>query len=188
MTITPTTARRFTDTFAVPDKALETPNPGGWEKVEQELSLVLPEDYKWFIEQYGTGCVSMYVWILNPFSKNENLNLIYQIGSQSALFREMKDELGEEGCPYRVYPDEGGLVPFAISDNGDTLFWLADSQDPQDWPVVVNQTRSSIYEVHEQNMTSFLLKLVTGEIKSEIFLSEYIEPDRLFLPFNEVEY
>lgn len=44
--------------------------------MEKNLGMILPLDYKKFINKYGTGSINDFIWILNPFSENENLNLI----------------------------------------------------------------------------------------------------------------
>lgn len=187
MSTPPPEAPRFSEVFPVPDTPVDVRGAGGWERVEETLSLRLPGDYKWFIERYGTGCVSAFLWIFNPFTTNENLDLVRQVASLSEQYRRMKRELGEEEVPFPLYPEEGGLVPFGVSDNGDVFFWLTDSTDPREWNVVGNETRSSTYEVHERTMTAFLLGVVTGETESRIFEAECIDSDRLFLSFDEVE-
>lgn len=188
MTGEPPEAARFEDLFAPPEKPLDVLGPGGWEGVEKALSLSLPQDYKWFIERYGTGCVSTFLWIFNPFSTNENLNLLQQVDSLTKQYRDVREALGKEETPFPIYPEAGGLVPFGISDNGDVFFWLANSEEPSEWAVVVNKTRSSVFEVHRQGMVEFLLGIVTGEKESEVFEPEFIDSGRLFLPVDEIEY
>lgn len=45
----------------------------------KNLGMILPLDYKKFINKYGTGSINDFIWILNPFSENENLNLIKKV-------------------------------------------------------------------------------------------------------------
>lgn len=45
-----------------------------WTTFESEGNLRLPNDFKEFISIYGGGAVDNFVWVLDPFSKNPNLN------------------------------------------------------------------------------------------------------------------
>lgn len=45
-----------------------------WATFESEGGLRLPSDFKQFISIYGCGAVDDFVWVLDPFSENSNLN------------------------------------------------------------------------------------------------------------------
>ena len=62
--------------MAPPARPVETTNGGGWQFIQVKLGITLPEDYKEFVSTFGTGAVDSFLWVLNPFSKNDNLNLI----------------------------------------------------------------------------------------------------------------
>lgn len=177
----------FRDVFPVPPRPQEAADPAGWRKIEEALGLTLPDDYKWFLENYGTGCVSMFLWVLNPFSSNKNLNLIEQADRLSEEYRRTTEET-RGTCPFPIRPEEGGLLPFAISDNGDVFFWLTRSSEPERWPVVANMSRSDVYEAHERTMTEFLAGVVRGEIESQVFEREFVNEAKLFVPLDDVEY
>lgn len=187
MTVPPPKADRFLELFPVPDAPVDAAVPTDWEAVEAELSIRLPDDYKWFIEHYGTGCVDSFLWIFNPLSTNEHLNLLRQVDSLSAQYREQQTTLGERVVPFPIYPEVGGLVPFGSTDNGDVLFWRGDSPDPGAWAVVENPVRSDVYEVYERTMVAFLVGVATGEVTSAVLTIEGPE-DELFLPVDEAEY
>jgi hypothetical protein len=44
---------------------------GDWRKAEAKLGTSLPDDYKTFIEAYGTGAISYELRILSPFTRHE---------------------------------------------------------------------------------------------------------------------
>ena len=81
--------------------------------------------------------------------------------------RAIKEDFGEEEVPYPLYPDPGGLFPWAVSDNGDVLYWLTRGS-PDEWEIVVNESRGPQFEGFKEPMTYFLAKLISGEIVSEI--------------------
>lgn len=179
---------QFQEIFPVPSQPVEAAESGKWHTFEDELSVQFPGDYKRFIELYGTGCIGMFVWIFNPFSDNENLNLMKQIDSQTEQYRQARSELGEKYCPFPIFPEPAGLLPCGVTDNGDVFFWLMASDNPDDWQVVINETRSPEFETHSKQLTEFLAGVVTGEIESQIIPHDFIDQSRLFLPVDQVSY
>lgn len=103
-----------------PQNVVDRPSEGDWAGVEARLGTVLPDDYKDFLREYGSGSIGQFLWIFNPFSKNENLNLERQAGLQAAVLRELSSY--GEIIPYKIFPEGGGIMPFGITDNGDVLF------------------------------------------------------------------
>ncbi len=61
----------------LPPPAAPDDNHGDWQAVEAELGTPLPDDYKAFIELFGTGrnpqrrVGATSLWVLNPFSRNK---------------------------------------------------------------------------------------------------------------------
>jgi SMI1-KNR4 cell-wall len=72
----------------LPVSVKESPNESDWDKIENKLNLKLPQDFKGFITNYGTGSVADEHFFFNPVSSNENLNLFAQISeiTQSDLY------------------------------------------------------------------------------------------------------
>ena len=68
-----------------PANPVESPRADDWQLVEARMLVELPSDYKEFIATYGTGAVDNFLWVLNPFSHNDNLNLIKQVGLRSRI-------------------------------------------------------------------------------------------------------
>ena len=54
----------------------DTGNYKEWNKFEEELGIILPDDYKKFITTYGTGSINNFIWFLTPFSEDENINYL----------------------------------------------------------------------------------------------------------------
>ena len=130
----------------------------------------------------------MFLWIFNPFSDNENLNLIKQTKDHTTQYRWAKRELGEEYCPFPIFPEPGGLLPFGVTDNGDVFFWLTDSDNPNHWKIVINETRSAEFELYDKKLTEFLVGIVNGQIESQIFPREFVDLTKLFIPVDQVIY
>ena len=52
-----------------------------WKIIENEFNIVFPEDYKWFLENYGVGSINDFLWIFSPICDNLNLNSVEQYKS-----------------------------------------------------------------------------------------------------------
>jgi hypothetical protein len=149
-----------------PVKPVEAGSSSDWLEIEQDLGINLPQDYKDFINAYGSGQVAEFLWIYNPFSKE------YQDSISTALdwVREEREDWDEEfqgPFPYSIYPDHGGLFPWGRIDNADCLYWQTKGE-PDKWTVVVYEPRGIKFEHFEESMTSFLIKLLSERIRTRI--------------------
>lgn len=148
-----------------PPIATSVIEPTAWVEVERSLGTSLPSDYKDFIRTYGLGQVADFLCVLTPFSDNPNVNLSLQIEQQLSALREL--HAAGESAPYPLFPATGGIMPFAITDNGDVLHWETNGA-PDAWRVVVNDARSPMYEVYNAGMTTFLAGLFSPDFSSSI--------------------
>lgn len=144
-----------------------------WSDIEKQLGTKLPGDYKSFIRTFGTGSIGSFLWVFNPFSKNPHLNLLNQRKAQLDNLRILHDQYGIE-CPYPLNAEDGGLLPWGITDNGDTLFWKSQNNSEQ-WSVVLHEARGPDYEEYAINMTTFLYDLITGLLHSNIIARDLLE-------------
>jgi hypothetical protein len=154
-----------------PARPSETPEKGGWEAVEATLGFALPEDYKEFISTYGTGAVDGFLWVLNPFSKNQHLNLINQGTVRLDAQRRFAEDSGIT-TPYALHPDADGLFPWGLTDNGDVLYWLCKGA-PSSWFIVVCDSRASYWEEFNFSTTEFLASLITRQIVVDVFPDDF---------------
>ncbi len=139
---------------------------GDFSIVEESLETGLPDDYKAFVRSYGYGKVCDFISIHNPFSSNEYVNLINGLD----IFKRELNYLGSKHDSERRYdsfPAIPGLLPFAGTDNGDTLFWLVDG-NPNDWRTVIGEARAPIYEEYELSFSELLAAYVSDNLNSKI--------------------
>lgn len=144
---------------------------GSWQHVEFSLGIDLPSDYKSFIANYGSGAISDFITVLNPFSNNENINLLVQADRQFQALEVLKREFSET---YRFLTSAvpGGLLPVAMTDNGDVVYWyLKGKQD--DWTIIVNDSRGPEFEEFDFNLTTFLAHLLENKLCPRAFPSAW---------------
>jgi hypothetical protein len=147
---------------------------GDWQAVAAAVGTGLPSDYKAFIARYGTGRVSGFVWVYNPFEENAHLNLLSCYRTILDADREIRESFPDD-VPEPLFPERGGLLPWAVTDNGDRLYWRTNGE-PDSWPVVVWESRGPRYESYALSMAGFLLAWLNGEITVPVFPPEDWQP------------
>jgi len=147
---------------------------GDWQAVASTVGTALPGDYMAFISRYGTGCISGFLWVYNPFEENVRLNLLSRYRIILDGDREIRESFPDD-VPEPLFPEAGGLLPWAGTDNGDRLYWRTIG-DPDAWSVVVWESRGPQYESIALSMTGFLYAWLQGEIIVPVFPPEDWEP------------
>lgn len=142
-----------------------------WERVRQVVGTALPDDYKEFIRTYGGSNWDDYLYVLEPDCPNNSYDLLtwnrHAMEDLEDLweFEEKPEQLEEPGCH---------LIPWATTDNGESLYWLVrPEQQPEHWTVMVNEARGGSWEHIELSCTGFLVAALTREFESRILSSRF---------------
>jgi hypothetical protein len=81
--------------------------------------------------------------------------------------RAFRDE-NPDKCPYLFYPEPGGLLEWAGTDNGDRLCWVTEGE-PDAWTVVAYNPRGWYYDAHDTSAVGFLHGWLSGRITTTAF-------------------
>ncbi len=139
---------------------------GDWAQVEKELGIRVPEDYRKIIETYGDHGWNDFISVFNPFSDNRNLNL----ASKSKEILKYENMLRDESphyYPIAIFPEKEGIFPWAVTDNGDYLFWITKG-DCARWPTMIRDSRAPEFEVHFMETCMILYHIFNGTLRSMI--------------------
>lgn len=145
-----------------------------FERAEALLGLVLPADYKDIVSAYGDGCWQGFWYILNPASPNRNLNLVAQasLGAHSdwgiLAAERLGNELAAKSLP--LWPDPGGMLPWALTDNGGRFFWVTRGPSAR-WRTIYYPDRSPEFVDLASSTADIVLGAVTGALP--IFSEEF---------------
>ncbi|MFD5137613.1 SMI1/KNR4 family protein [Streptomyces sp. NPDC058378] len=154
-----------------------------WGDVTRELGIGLPSDYRELIDTYGGGCFDSYLWLLEPDCPKRPYDLSSSIEERDEGF-EMLWEEGEQKPAQLLQAPESRLIPWASTDNGEFIYWLASTgTHPNGWTVMVNEARGAWWEHFEVGCADFLVSLLSGEIRSEILSTSFPLPDHDFRSF-----
>lgn len=126
--------------------------------------IALPADYAELARAYGLGSFGGFLWLLIPGAENPNLEL----GRQAELRRQDLREVRDDGETLPYEPEE--LLPWAITDNGDTAYWRTGvSDDPDAWTVTVNEGRGPDWHDFDGTATAFLAAWLAGRERPSVF-------------------
>jgi hypothetical protein len=134
---------------------------GDWTRVTRVLGA-LPPDYRRLIERYGSGSFAGRVTIFNPFDPNPYVELIASAMRALETDRATRHEFPDD-YQFPLYPEPGGILPWAITDGGDTLYWM-EAGEPAAWPIVIVGARELAGETFDLCVTDFLARWLTGAI------------------------
>jgi hypothetical protein len=158
---------------------------GDWRHIEADLGLSLPADFKQLIETYGLGQFVDFITPLTPFGPRDLfMRSARDILDSERSFREKNPDLS----PYAIYPEPGGLLEWAGTDNGDRLCWLTEGE-PDQWSTVAWNQRSWSYDVFAVSAVEFLHGWLTGDIETTVFSPrDTDEPAPWFEPLRELKH
>ncbi|SOB78751.1 hypothetical protein [Streptomyces sp. 1331.2] len=154
--------------WVIPQGIPEVP----WDDSLGLVGIRFPADYREFIETFGSGEVRGDLGVLDPLPRPGGVTAN---GGMAAMVRRTAEDIGpqframrEESsdlCPYRIYPEAGGLLAWAGNYNGDFCFWLTEAEDPDRWPVVVWRRGRfpDAWSRYDMGMAEFLLLVIAGE-------------------------
>lgn len=137
---------------------LPTPVVVDWPRLESVLGTALPADYKLLCELYPAFELSDFLRVGGPTP-----------GAEVAWAEDTEDlEIVAEWCedadlavPMHPYPAPGGLLPWAVSNQGDYFLWTTRPAGPQEWTVTV-ASRNGAWWHYTGGAVQFLADLVSG--------------------------
>ncbi|MEV4539555.1 SMI1/KNR4 family protein [Asanoa sp. NPDC049518] len=190
-------AKRLPQILGLAARASATRNGCDWSPVETELGVVLPNDYKTFVDAHGAGSVDDHVIVCVPDATQDWANLVrhntwaYECvrldfaGPDSgsghwALGDASRWTPDREDVPSWFAPGDN-LISWGCTGNGDFLFWhVRPGVAPDDWPVVLKE-EGPLWERYGVGFAATLVGLLTGDIQSE-YLSRWLGGPHSYAP------
>ena len=148
------------------------PGAPDWKSAEEALGFGLPSDYRQLVEVYGAGSFDEFISLLVPGHENPHLDLLRQRDVRLDALRTLRE--GGETIPFDVDAGQEDIVPWAITDNGDVVYWIREPRDaPDDWRVVVNEARGPAWEAFAGSATEFLAAVLSETTRIAIFPEDF---------------
>ncbi|MFF9068229.1 SMI1/KNR4 family protein [Streptomyces sp. NPDC014891] len=151
--------------------APDEPHTKSWDEVERTIGATLPCDYKELVRVYGGGHWDDYLYVLEPGCPNDDYDLAAWARNQT----EDLEGLWEfEKKPVELEAEGARVIPWAVTDNGECLYWLVlPGVPPERWTVMVNEARGGRWEHFPVSCTRFLAAALEGELRSGVISSSF---------------
>lgn len=144
------------------------PRARDWVAAQRRIGSVLPQDYKMLVDAAGGPFrVGEFLGVYVPDSSQPDADLLVRAGDALGALREMKLSGGTDQCPYPLWFEPEGLLPWGGTDNGDGLYWRTRGH-PDAWTVVVGEARGPAWEEHAMPASELLAAFVSGALLSEL--------------------
>jgi len=131
-----------------------------WPAVEGSLGgLSLPRDYKAFVETFPPH------WIRERIRVTRPGDVDHPKTDYLGFYAQHLEELRHKGCPYPVFPEPAGVLPWGRGANRELYFWRTDGDDPDAWTVVWCDADGQEWRTFPGTMCEFLSAVVTGEVE-----------------------
>ncbi|MFI8004228.1 SMI1/KNR4 family protein [Streptomyces sp. NPDC086010] len=151
--------------------APEAPRQKDWSEVERSLGVAIPADYKELMRVFGGSNWDDYLYVLEPDCPNENYDLVEWAKNRA---EDLEDLWEFETKPAELEVEGSRIIPWATTDNGECLYWLAQRGiEAEGWTVMVNEARGDRWEHFPVSCTQFLSSSLDGGIRSNILSSLY---------------
>lgn len=142
---------------------VETRHTFDWPSIESSLGLRLPDDYKKLIEIFPDGDFEGQLRINRPGDSNEPPNEF--LGYYAWRLHDMRELRGlGHPIPYPIFPEPGGLLPWASGPRAEPFFWLTNSENPNSWPIVTTNHDFSQWRQFSGSACELLMEIMTGDI------------------------
>jgi hypothetical protein len=154
---------RLANLLAIPRGAADR-GDSRWRDIETSLGLELPGSYKALIDQFGALSWGDFLHVLSPFDEPSSLQRV----AERVLDADRESRLSFPWrYPLPLYPEPGGLLPWAVTENGDTLYFV--TRGPADeWPTVVKGARAPEFEVHFLPPALIVHQIAVGSLRSAV--------------------
>lgn len=180
-----------------------------WKQAEEEVGVALPPDFCELAGRFPYGVFQGYLSFLPSPASLEDLceRRLADLrrwrdntpDDDEIKYRKYLEELaaseGEElppepalFVPFPLWPEPGGIFPWATGSHGEIFFWLRSGPDSGSWPVVWCHGEDFEWEQFDGTTTEFLIALVSGLIDARQLGSPIFPPPPRFDKFEHLQY
>jgi hypothetical protein len=154
-----------------------------WDSLEAAVGVSYPEEFRELVDLFPPGDFQTFVNLLHPSDLTSPAEYKRRVLECATVVRDRAADLNE---PVGVYPDPGGLLPWATVGFGPVICWLTEGPNPDEWPVVVCGSVDR-WNYYEQATAAFLRALVTvpTPVTELSYVAEAIQPPA-FTTLHEV--
>lgn len=126
-----------------------------FDSLDDLYNVKLPIDYKLMLKLNSEGgYVNDFIHVLDLYSEYDRV-------AQICLAYRISKNKFPDYFIHSTYPDANGILPCAITENGDEIYWLTSDND---WSLIVYESRSPDYYEYKMSLSEFIYKIICKEI------------------------
>ena len=103
---------------------------GDWKRFASANGFWPPEDYRMMIREYGVGTFGDWISLLDPFDHAKGFAGVVQ--GECQVMRDSRNRAPASYPSWALWPEHGGLMPWAKTTTGDYVCWRTDGR-PESW-------------------------------------------------------
>jgi hypothetical protein len=126
--------------------------PVRWSTVEKAVGVRYPSEFREVADALPPGTFQTFLTLLHPSLHNPK-KYVTEIRGYAGM---LESEAEARGFPYPVYPQRGGVLPWAIIGFDYIICWLTGDDEPDAWPVVLCDSHLSWWQVYQLSTAEFL--------------------------------
>lgn len=130
---------------------------------------------------YGVGSVGESIWIHSPFSTRFGLR--ERLLANRRIHDGLTENLGHDIIPYPIFPEPGGILPWASTSDGSVCSWITTTSPPDEWIVFVESPEWD-WEQFDCSMTAFLAGALSGRIATFIIPPDLLSEPLVYRPYR----
>jgi cell wall assembly regulator SMI1 len=154
------------------------PEEQDWQAVEEKLDLQFPQDFKDFINTYGSGEIGNQLRFfspkVNPVTQKSILleKIINNAKSDQEFIEKYPNNHSE--IPFDIYPKKPGLIT-VCSDSVGNRFCFQTDENPDNWKLVYLFNKSEKNFVYNGSLTDYLVAMYENTLSPEYHCEYYDE-------------
>jgi hypothetical protein len=174
---------RLAALVGVPDQRR---NDVDWPAVESSVGLRLPDDYRRLVETFPDGIFQGLVRVNRPGDHHESAKEF--LGFYAWQLEDMRQlRASGHAFPYPIFPEPGGLLPWATGPRAEPFFWLTRGEDPNMWPVAAASHDLTGWQEFPGTACQVLVDVVEGRFDASLFGVDLSGRGPWFNPIEEEE-
>jgi hypothetical protein len=156
-------SRNFTDSVIgmLGTAGISSP-AAGWEDLESELGVQLPDDYKEIIGRYAPVQLNGHLFLNHPSTRRWNLGR----WMRETVEAFSGSDLADAECPGfpegPVFGAPAGLVPLMDTDRGEYVFGVVDEAS-KEWRILACDGDEQDFHEYLMSFSEWLYRYLTGE-------------------------
>ena len=136
-----------------------------WPVIEESLGLRLPTDYKELVERLPDGTFRGGLRVNRPGDhRGAPWDFLGFYAHRLDDLRTWRDG-GHAAVPHPIFPEPGGLLPWASGARLEPICWLTTGDEPDGWPVTVTDAEFGTWRTFPGPAAQFLLAAVEGRLE-----------------------